>query len=282
MDHFAAVNGIKLHYLDHPGGAPLLVLLPGLTANAHCFDGLIQAGLSPRFRVLALDLRGRGLSDQPATGYGMAEHAQDVTGLLDALGIERAVIGGHSFGGLLTFYLAARHPERVAKAIILDAAGPILNPQTAELIRPAVERLGKTLPSWEAYLEMMKRAPHFDGWWDPAIESYFRADVETDADGAVRPRSRPEHIAEAMRRAGAENWNELIAAVTQPALLLYAPGPYGPPGTPPIVPAEHAQATAEALARCRAAEVPGNHMTMLFGEGARRIVARITEFLSQG
>ncbi|MGH9962063.1 MAG: alpha/beta fold hydrolase, partial [Pyrinomonadaceae bacterium] len=59
-DRFAQVNGIRLHYLDHPGNEPALVFLPGLTANAHCFDGLIKAGLSPRFRVLALDLRGRG------------------------------------------------------------------------------------------------------------------------------------------------------------------------------------------------------------------------------
>jgi len=86
MDRFAQVNKIQLHYLDHPGGEPALILMPGLTANAHCFDGLVQAGLSPRFQVLALDLRGRGLSDKPATGYSMADHAADVVGLLDALG----------------------------------------------------------------------------------------------------------------------------------------------------------------------------------------------------
>ncbi len=50
--------GISLHFLDHQGHEPTIVLLPGLTANAHIFDGLIQAGLSPHFHVLALDLRG--------------------------------------------------------------------------------------------------------------------------------------------------------------------------------------------------------------------------------
>ncbi|MGH9839795.1 MAG: alpha/beta fold hydrolase, partial [Blastocatellia bacterium] len=86
MDRFAQVNGIRLHYLDHNGGQPALVFLPGLTANARAFDSVIAAGPSPQFRVLALDLRGRGLSDKPATGYSIAEHAADVIALLDALG----------------------------------------------------------------------------------------------------------------------------------------------------------------------------------------------------
>ena len=77
MAHFVQTNNIQLHYLSHPGEGPTLVLLPGLTANAHAFDGLIQAGLSPRYRVLALDLRGRGLTDKPTTGYSMADHAAD-------------------------------------------------------------------------------------------------------------------------------------------------------------------------------------------------------------
>ena len=47
MGHFVHTNGIQLHFLDHPGGDSTLVLMPGLTANANSFDGLIKAGLSP-------------------------------------------------------------------------------------------------------------------------------------------------------------------------------------------------------------------------------------------
>ena len=79
-------NGIRLHYLDHGGDGPMLVLAPGLTANAHSFDGLVHAGLGSAARVLALDLRGRGESDQPPSGYAMEDHARDVLGFLDALG----------------------------------------------------------------------------------------------------------------------------------------------------------------------------------------------------
>jgi pimeloyl-ACP methyl ester carboxylesterase len=279
MSNFADVNKIKLHYIDYPGDEPPLILLPGLTANAHCFDGLIQAGLSSRFRVLALDLRGRGLSDKPATGYAMSDHAADVIALLDSLGIKQAVTCGHSFGGLLALYLAATYPERVASLIVLDASAGLVNESSRKLIKPSLDRLGKTVPSWEAYLEAMKKAPFFYEWWDPLIESYFRADARINEDGTVEARSRPENIAEAIDKAEQENWDERIAQIQQPSLLLHARGGYGPPGTPPIVPLEHAKATSQALANCRYVEIPGNHMTMLFGEGARRIVESINDFI---
>jgi len=224
MDRFIRTNGLQLHYLEHLGGAPLIVLLPGLTANAHVFDGLIQAGLSPRFRVLALDLRGRGLSDAPAEGYTMANHAADVIGLLDALGIERATIAGHSFGGLLTFYLAAHYPARVTRLIVLDAAMSNATPATRAAIQPSLDRLGRVLPSWDTYLDAIKQAPYFDGWWDPAIESYFRADVRVSEDGSVQSRSHPEVIGAAMDGVIAEDWQAHLAAIRQPAILFQAPG----------------------------------------------------------
>ena len=55
---FVESNGIRIHYLDHPGGEPALVLLPGLSATAPMFEDLIAAGLSPRFRVVCAGLAG--------------------------------------------------------------------------------------------------------------------------------------------------------------------------------------------------------------------------------
>ncbi|GAB3395334.1 alpha/beta fold hydrolase [Azotobacter armeniacus] len=278
MDRFIQANAIRLHCLDHPGGDLPLVLMPGLTANAHAFDGLVKAGLSPALRVLALDLRGRGLSDKPDSGYSMAEHAADVLGLLDALGLRQVVLGGHSFGGLLALYMAARYPERVDKLVVIDAAGSF-HPQVRELIQPSLDRLGTVHPSWEAYLAAIKRMPFYAGWWDPSIESAYRADVEIRDDGTVKPRSRPEAIGEALDKLLAEDWPGHMAAVRQPMLLLNALGAYGPPGTPPVLPREQALETVAAVADGRYVEVPGNHMTMLFGEGATRTVEAILGFV---
>ena len=68
MGSFAGTNNIPIHYLGYAGADPPVVLMPGLTNNAHSFGGLIHAGLNKGRRVLALDLRGRGLSDIPCTG----------------------------------------------------------------------------------------------------------------------------------------------------------------------------------------------------------------------
>lgn len=275
------VNGISLHWLDHAGGEPPVVLLHGLTANARIFDGLVAAGLAPRFRTIVPDLRGRGLSSQPATGYSMADHGADILGLCDSLGLSRAVFAGHSYGGLLAIWIAVKHPERVEKLVVLDVAGPsIQTPEVYRLIAPSLERLGKTYPSWDEFLATMRAAPSFHEWWDPAIEAYYRADVEDLPDGKVRVRIRPETIAEVAARGREVNWDGLLAGLRVPTLLVTSHGPYGGPGTSAIVPREAAQATAETIPGCRWVEVPGNHVSMLFGRGARETAEAIAEFVS--
>ncbi len=278
MGHFIQSNGLTLHVVEHAGQEPLVVLLHGLSANARCFDGLFRAGLSPRFRGVAVDLRGRGLSDKPPTGYTMAEHAADILGVLDALGAGPVVLGGHSFGGLLSLYVAAHWPERVSHLLILDAGGS-MHPRVRELIQPSLERLGKVLPSVEAYLAAVRQASYLEGQWDEALESYFRADVRENPDGTAQARAAPQAIAEAVENALSEPWPAHLSRVRQPALLLNAPGAFGPPGTPAILPREQALETVRALPDCRYLEVPGNHYTMLFGRQAEHVVRAITDFL---
>ena len=281
MDHFIQTNNIKLHYVEHPGNMPPIVLLPGLTANAHAFDGLIEAGLSPQFCVLALDLRGRGESDAPADGYTMADHAADVIGLLDALELPQVVLAGHSFGGMLSLYLAAHYPERVARIVVMDAGIALAHPQTRDQIKPSLDRLGRVFLCWEDYLEMIKQAPYLDGWWEPTIESYFRADIRINSDGSVQARSRPDVIAAAIEGILAEPWKTHLAAVQHPVVLINATGAYGPQGAPPILSAEAAQETVALLSHGRYEQVAGNHITMLYEEGAKQIVTIIQSFVTE-
>jgi pimeloyl-ACP methyl ester carboxylesterase len=277
---FADVGTMRMHYLDFPGGDPPIVLLHGLSANANEFYGLIEAGLSPRFRVTAPDLRGRGQSDKPARGYSMTQHAEDVIALLDFLELEQVVIGGHSFGALLAIFMAANFEDRISKVIVIDAAIQ-MHPQVRELIKPSLDRLKQVLPSVSEYMLQMRGAPHVGGFWDSAIEGYFRAEIQENADGTAQSLTSADAIAQALDGVQSEQWAELVSEVQQPVLLLNATGEYGPPGSPPVVPAEHAIATARAFADCKYVEIPGNHLTMVFGESARLVRRSVEEFVER-
>ena len=280
MDKFLESNGINLHYLDHPGGEPALILLHGLMANVRLFDGLIASGLSPRFRVLAPDLRGRGLSDKPAVGYTMADHAADIIGLMDALDIEQVALGGHSFGAGLTIYMASQYPDRVSRQVLIDFALSATDPKTAEIIKPSLARLERVLPSWAAYKQEMQKMPFLDGYWDSTLETYYRADMLTNDDGTVQSRIKPEAIVQAIDGVLNESWLVHIRAAGQPAILINGPGPYGPPGAAAVFSAEEVKTTAAEFPDCRYVRVPGNHITMVIGDNAPVVVDVITEFLS--
>lgn len=268
-------NGIRLHYLDYAGEGPALILMHGLTANAYCFEGLIAAGLSPAMRVISVDLRGRGLSDHPDTGYAMSDHAKDTIGLLDHLGIDRAIVGGHSFGGLLSLYLAAHFPQRVDRMILIDAAAQ-MHPNTHAMLAPALGRLGLTFNSFTAYLDRAKAAPFLD-FWDPVMERYYRADVRDNPDGTVTQRSQLAPMVEAITMALEEPWLDYIGGMPHPAILLNAAGIYTLDA--PLLPKENAMATVALMQQCTYLEVSGNHQTMLYGAGAAEITQAILSFL---
>jgi pimeloyl-ACP methyl ester carboxylesterase len=277
-DKFLNASGVTIHYLDVPGGSPPLVLLHGLSANAQCFGGLIRAGLSPLFRVIAPDLRGRGKTDKPPTGYTMADHARDVLALLDALGLERVIMAGHSFGGYLAIYIAVHYPERVEKLIVIDAA-ITLNPRVGELLKPSLDRLTRVSSSVDAYLAEARSAPHLNGFWDEDIEQYFRAEIQENSDGTAQSATSALAIGQALQGVASEPWLEWVKAVRQPTLLLNATGAYGPIGTPALVEPEYAKQTAAAFSNVRYVQVPGNHMTMVFGDAAPVVTAEIARFV---
>lgn len=275
---FVETNGIRLHYLEQGTEGPVLLLMHGLTANANAFDGLIKAGLSNTFRVLSVDLRGRGLSSCPDKGYTMKEHADDIIGMLDALNIRQVIVAGHSFGGFLGLYLSVYFPERISRLIMLDAAVH-MHPQTKEMLGPALSRLDQVFPSFDVYLDKVKQAPYLT-FWDEAMWSYYRADVKDLPDGTVTTRSRLENMMEAVLKGSlGEPWEELIGKLNKPALLINAPGIYTMGNA--LLPRELARETVDMMNNCQYIEVAGNHQTMLYGEGAVQIVKSIQQFILQ-
>ena len=279
-DDFIETNGIRLHYVDHPGDGPTLFLFPGLNANAVFFEGLVASGLVPALRVLSFDLRGRGLSDAPGTGYTMADHAADIIGVLDVMGLEAVNAGGHSFGGLLSYYLAAEYPDRVRTVVAIDSPAEV-SPTVVEQIGPALERLRMVTPSWDEYLAGVKAMPYYSGWWNPYQEAYYRADVVEGEDGSVQSRLDPDKILQALEGTTTIEWTEMAKRISVPVLLMRATEPFGPPGYPPILPADQAQRTLAALPDAQLVELAGNHITAMFGEPAQTAATAIVDFLQK-
>src|SRR2546430_7222541 len=138
--------------------------------------------LAPRHRLVAYDLRGRGDSDKPASGYSLAIHGDDLRGLLDHLGLERATLMGHSLGAHIAVRFAGKRPERVARLVLFDGALAV-RAEVLDSLAPAVARLGVEFPSLEGFLERLRALPMFAGRWNDYLTRHFTYDVEPTAGG---------------------------------------------------------------------------------------------------
>jgi pimeloyl-ACP methyl ester carboxylesterase len=269
------INKIKLNYLEYPASnKPILITLHGITANAHAFDGLLKHGLNDHFHIISPDLRGRGDSGKPAFGYSVEDHAKDIIGMLDYLGIEQANLCGHSYGGLLSAYLAAKYPNRVACLMLLDAAAE-LNPNAAKMLIPVFSRLGQPFASFDAFLNAMKAAPQ-NTFWEDIMETYYRADVNINKDGSVLTKSNLANISAVAMGVLSISWTSIFEQVKQPAILINAADNYTL--GQPLLPALKAKETVIIMQDCQYVSVTGNHHTMVYGEGAIEIVTALSEF----
>ena len=147
-----ATPDVKLNYLQF-GGGESLVLIHGLGANLS-FWYFGAARLLARTRnVLMYDLRGHGRSSIPREGYGLHQMVRDLVDLLDFLGIDRADVAGHSFGGRVAIALAALYPERVRNLVIADTQIRALQPPVR-------------LSEWAHW-----------AWWKTELESHGLVDL---------------------------------------------------------------------------------------------------------
>jgi pimeloyl-ACP methyl ester carboxylesterase len=220
---FVDAEAVRLHYLEWnpevlqststPSLEPLasariddasdtipLVLLHGLGATADTWR-LVATELCQQHQVIALDLRGHGLSDQPDSGYDMQTIAEDTVGAMAALGLGQVALVGHGWGARIALVLAARHPALISHLILVDC--PHIEPRhwpgmTRELFireHPSPDMY----TSRATYLHTLRR--EMSAFWSPVIESIVLTYVRNGADGRVEERLRPEnqrHIREAL------------------------------------------------------------------------------------
>ena len=187
--YWTSADGLRLHYRDYAGphDRPPILCLPGLTRNARDFEPLAERHAG-EWRVIAVDFRGRGLSDHdpdPAN-YVPPTYAADVMKLLDQLGIADAVFVGTSLGGIVTMLVSASDSERIAGAVINDV-GPVVEPKAIERLRTYVGKEA-SFPTWAEAAESVAAInriafPHYD---DQDWETFARRLCSEREDGLIR------------------------------------------------------------------------------------------------
>ncbi|AAZ54117.1 alpha/beta hydrolase [Thermobifida fusca] len=258
-----------------------VVALHGITANGHSF-ARVAAELPDTLALLAPDLRGRARSAHLPGPYGLGAHVADTMALLDAVGVDRTVLVGHSMGAFVACLAAVRHPDRVAGVVLVDGGFGLPAPPGTDIqqvIGPAMARLSMTFADRDTYRSFWQKHPAFAGRWNTWADTYVQRDLVGDP-----PEMRSSCVADAVRIDGAQVLEDpevlgAIRALPCPAWLMWAarglldetPGLY----------------TAERLAALdgsgvQLVELPDdNHYTPLFSSTAATVAAQIHTAVQQ-
>jgi len=274
-------DGIKIQLAVWEGKGKQILCIHGITANSRFWDCLASA-LAPHHRVIAVDLRGRGLSDKPPTGYSIEHHCKDILALMNDRGLERPVLMGHSLGAFISLVFSAKYPQRVDRLILVDGGGKLTKTQMTKVftgIKPSLDRLGKTFPSFEDYISQMKQAPYLQPW-NSYMETYFHYEVEK-VKGGLRSRVHPNHIEEEAKNLGKVDSRQFYKKVTSPTLILRATkGLLAKDDL--VLPKDVAEHMVREIQNATKVDLKGtNHYSILFQPNKKRDQT-ILKFLKQG
>jgi len=191
---FVNVNGIKLHYLDWGGEGDVLLFLAGMGCNAHIFDHLAPR-FTDKFHVMALTRRGHGESDHPETGYDVDTLTEDMYQFMDALGVEKVILAGHSMANVELSHFNALYPEHVIKLIFLDAAYDRNSASYKNMVENSpwrkIQPPGLDVDYYmeEEYFTAMKRAyPSFKLIWTEAMAQQSLHEIIKTPEGKIADR----------------------------------------------------------------------------------------------
>ncbi len=240
----ASVNDINLYYEVHGSGDPL-VLINGLGYDLWMWHRMVP-GLAEHFQVLTFDNRGAGQSDKPAGPYSAQMLADDLAGLLEALGIERAAVMGHSMGGFVAQALALGRPDLVSRLILsaTNFGGPNHIPITPEAMAilldtqsDPVERLRRGI--------VVSCAPDFAEENPQLVEGWIAHRVETPLD----PQGYQAQLAVGLSLSTAETCFEpRLNKVQAPTLILFGEhDKVVPPGNAELLAGEIGDCTTKIL-----------------------------------
>jgi pimeloyl-ACP methyl ester carboxylesterase len=258
--------------------APTVLALHGITANGLSW-GPVARHLAGRVTLVAPDLRGRAASTNLPGPYGIAAHADDAAATVEALGLGRPVLAGHSMGGFVAALAAVRHPGHFGPLLLVDGgvgfpAPTHLSPDEmmTAIIGPAMDRLSMVFPDRAAYRAFWQAHPAFADRWTAEIDAYIQRDLI-----GREPEMRSSCRLEAVRTDGAAAFEEdVLGAVRRlpaPATLLWADRGLmdEPQGLYDEERLARAALDGTGVTPLRAADT--NHYTVLTGEEGAALVA---------
>ena len=255
-----------------------MLAIHGITSSSRSWLAVADA-LGDHAALAAADLRGRGRSNELPEPFGIDAHVRDMVAVLDALGLERAVVVGHSLGAYIASALAMAHPDRVSRLVLVDGGLTIPASVGADpeqfletFLAAALARLNMTFADRESYRAWWRTHPAFNG--ADIDEQHLDEYADHDLVGEP-PELRCAVNPEVVRQDGVDLFDATDArALTTPAVLLCAPrGLINDPN--PMQPLALVQEWAAAdPGQRRAVAVPDvNHYTIAIGRRGAAVVA---------
>jgi pimeloyl-ACP methyl ester carboxylesterase len=241
------VGGLRLSFLEWgDAGRPALCFLHGGSAHAHWFD-LVTPAFADRFHVISLDQRGHGESGwAKPPAYATENFAADLLGFIDALGLARVTLIGHSMGGHNSMAFAAWHPDRVRALVIVDSR-PMIPTDRLDRLRRRGERTLRPYPTREAAAQSFRLVPRETNA-DPALLAHIGRSGVVERDGAWVYRFDPASNAE---RRPVDAWT-LLDRITAPTLI--ARGELSP-----VLPRDMADKLRAAIRGASLVEIPASY-----------------------
>lgn len=271
-------------------GRPTVIAAHGITSSHVAFAAVADLVASD-LTLLAPDLRGRGDSASLGGPYGMRQHAHDLVAVLDHLGVDDAVVAGHSMGGFVAALFATVFPDRTRAVVLVDGGPALVGPLPPDtdvdavldaMVGPAMARLEQRFPDREAYRRFWRGHPAFadTGVAPDLIDAYADHDLRGPA-GAMRSAV----SVDAVRADGRDSLinDELLGAVSDidaPAVLLVAERGMLNDETP-LYPDGAVADLRTRRGPLEVIRVPGtNHYTICLGErGARAVAYHLRRFV---
>ena len=276
----APVRGGLLHagrWSPGVDGAPVVLAVHGVTATHRSWNSVAAA--APDLDILAPDLRGRGRSRALPGPAGLHQHAERLAALLDHVGVDRAVVVGHSMGALASVVFADDHPDRVERLVLVDGGLPLYplpgkSPEeTMEVtLGPALSRLTTVFPTRAAYLDFWHQHPAFARGIDERMADYFDYDL-VEVDGGFVSSVVGDLVRDdVVSQLSPDVLPPVLARLRVPAVLLRAPRGLLDQPEALYTRAEAAEWEAR-LPLLRVVEVPDvNHYTIIFDHDAVNVV----------